>query len=537
MLKHDTPTSTPSRLLWWLAAALLIACPFIIGWGVMQAENASLTDLFPLYSDEIYYWHQAATFARVGFANGQYSIGEIPAQIGRYHAWGPASAILYGTIGRVAGWPLWGIPVANIAVMSLALAVWVWIARPDSRQMFATLLFLGTFSPFLTLISSSMFEAIQYAWAIVLAGVFAHLLQSPPENRLLRWGLLALGLACFVALFRVTWSIIIPIVGALALRHRGWRGTLLGWVIGIVAAAVMYSIYTRTAAPYSEYVPHFKAFGGGIQAGIEAVRSHIAVNIDLFIHGEPIEMSLRLQVLVIWGLVCAGYLLHIFLRKNGREPLPDGDNVVPPPLYRDPRLWKAFAVDDLGEVLLHTFLLMGQLFLIVVVYDVGSWRDYRLLSSHVVLSAFLLIGKQRWGIFAAVIAMALLTLPFTLNVTREWTQEYVKNKDILVKLDEWNPQMDAVVQYDPALSPPLCNTLTHTVFFAFSSTYTLLSVEPGMGLTILLSDADVHLPFRARYLLLDNDFISRYGMEINVEHLLDVPGGVLYRNLDARCDM
>jgi hypothetical protein len=530
MSKRDMPPSLLHRLAWRLAAVLLIASPFAIGWAVMRAEDASLTDLFPLYSDEIYYWHQAATFARVGFANGQYSIGEIPAQIGHYHAWGPAAPILYGSLGHFAGWPLWAIPVANLFVMTMALALWVWVAKPNIWQILTALLFLGTFAPFLTLISSSMFEFIQYAWAIALAGVFSHLLQHPPSSRALRWGLLALGLACFVALFRVTWSVIIPIIGALALRHRGWRGALAGWVIGMALAALMYSVYTRTAAPYSEYVPHFKAFANGMQAGLEAVRSHIAVNIDLFLHGERIEMGLRLQVLVIWGLVCLGYAVRKLARRNT-------PNIEEEDLSTNRALWNAFATDDVGETLLHTFLLMGQLFLIIVVYDVGSWRDYRLLSSHVVLSVFLLIGRRRWGVLAAALIIALLTLPFTLSVTREWTQEYLKNRDILVKLEEWNPQVDAVVQYDPMLALPLCNTVTHTVFFAFSSIYIPLSVEPGMGLTILLSDADVHLPFQARYLLLDNDFIRRYSAELHVERLLDVPGGVLYRNLDAPCDV
>jgi len=532
MPEHDTPTSLWHRLVWWLAALLLIGSPLAIGWAVLRVENASVTDLFPLYSDEIYYWHQAATFARVGFANGQYSIGEMPAQIGRYHAWGLAAPILYGTIGRFTGWPLWAIPLANILLVSMALALWVAVARPSIKQIVAALIFLGTFSPFVTLISSSMFEFVQYAWAIVLAGVFCRLLQHPPDSRALRWGLLALCLACFVALFRVTWSIMIPIVGLLALRHRGPRAAMLGWIIGMGLAAIMYVVYTRTAAPYSEYVPHFKAFSEGISIGLEAVWSHIVVNVDLFLHGEPIEMSLRLQVLAVWGMVCAGTIL----RKIAWKLLPDDaarDEIISE--KATPRFWNAFATDDVGEVLLHTFLLMGLLFLIIVVYDVGSWRDYRLLSSHVVLSGFLLVGRRRWGILAVLIGISVLTLPYTLDTTREWTQEYLKQETILIRLHEINPQIDDVVRYDPTFKPPLCNTLTHTVYFAFISTHTLLAVDPGMGLTILLSDADVHLPFQARDLLLDNDFISRYSGELNVEFLLSVPGGVLYRNLDAPC--
>jgi hypothetical protein len=532
MRERDTSPSILHRLAWWLAAILLIASPFAIGWGVMQAENASFTDLFPLYSDEIYYWHQAATFAQVGFANGQYSIGEIPAQIGRYHAWGLAAPILYGTMGHIAGWPLWAIPVANLVLVTLALMLWVSVARPDIKQILAALFFLGMFAPFVTQVSSSMFEFVQYAWAIVLAAALWRVLQQPPRSRALRWGLLALGLACFVALFRVTWSIIIPIVGALALRHRGKRGILVGWVIGVGLAAVMYIVYTRTAAPYSEYVPQFKAFANGVRAGLEAVQSHIAVNIDLFLHGEPIEMSLRLQVLVIWCLLCVGFVVRKIAQRRQPDPRPDHDAVS-----SKSSLWNAFATDDPGEVMLHTFLLMGQLFLIIVVYDVGSWRDYRLLSGHVVLSGFLLIGRRRWGVLAAVLLISLLTLPLTLSTTREWTQEYLKQQRIVSRLEESNPQIDAVVQYDSTLSPALCNTVTHTVYFGFISTHILLAIEPGIGLTILLSDADVHLPFQAHYLLLDNDFITRYSSQLHVEFLLSVPGGVLYRNLDAPCNV
>jgi hypothetical protein len=117
----------------------------------------------------------------------------------------------------------------------------------------------------------------------------------------------------------------------------------------------------------------------------------------------------------------------------------------------------------------------------------------------------------------------------------EWTQEYLTHQDILIKLDEWNPQIDALIQFNPNPSDRWCNTVTHTVYFAFVPTYLLLAVDPGMGLTILLSDADVHLPFKAPYLLLDNGFIERYADQLHVEFMLSVPGGVLYRNLDAVC--
>jgi len=504
---------------WWVAVILLMAAPVGLGWAIMRAENASLRDLYPFYSDEIYYWHQAATFARVGFANGPYSVGEIPAQIGRYHAWGLAAPILYGTIGHFTGWPLWAIPIVNLVLVGLALAVWVWIVQPDLKQLVMALLLLMTFAPFVTQISSSMFELVQYAWALVLAGVLTRILASSSPQAA-RWRYAALYLVCVVALFRVTWAVIIPIVGVLALRHRGWRGMGAGWFIGIALAGAMYMIYTLTAAPYSEYVPHLKAFSQGWQVGLEATWTHIRVNIDTFLHGETIELSLRLQVLLISVLIWGGFLLRW---------LTHSDNAEAP----SKRAW--IAPYDIGEVLFHTFLLLGELFLIIVVYDVGSWRDYRLLSSHVLLSGFLLLGRRRWGILAVVLTISCLTVPAMLQTTHEWTNIYLQQRRIVTRLDEWNPKIDALIQYDPTATNPWCNTITHTVYYAFVSTYTLLAVDPGMGLSLLLSENDVHLPFKARYLLLDNNFIAQHAVDLNVIFLISVPGGVLYRNLDVRC--
>jgi len=387
------------------------------------------------------------------------------------------------------------------------------LLRPRLSQLAAVLLLVGTFAPILVAMPSSMIEILQFGWAVLLAASLTRLLQSASSAESMRWGIIALLMAALAANFRITWGLLLPVIGVLWQRRNGLRGMVVGGVIGIGLAAGLYVFTTWTAAPYNDFGSYLSAFKTSLAAGIEATWLHSRANLDALIRGETIEIVLRLQAIGLWLGICGTAIMQCTVAWVQKRTLP----------Y------------DLWEISLHTLLLSGLLVLSVVLYDVGSWRDYRVLGPQVLLSGLLLIGGRRWGLVALLLISSCLLLPSGVQMAQKWTQDYVQQHERLGKLDKWNHRIDAGVHYDQHPVSAWCNTLTHTVYYAFVSTYTLLAVDPGMGLSMLLTDEDVHLPFKARYLLLDNDFIARHAADLHVQPLLPVPGGNLYLNLDAPC--
>ncbi|HET9270506.1 MAG TPA: hypothetical protein VFO31_20155, partial [Vicinamibacterales bacterium] len=105
---------------WRLAlAALVVAAPAIVTCALLAALfDATLLDYFPLVSDEIAYQRQIAAFAAAGFDSGYFTVFERPAPLAFTHfsVHGPAFPVIYGLIGRVAGWELYSGPIFNLAV-------------------------------------------------------------------------------------------------------------------------------------------------------------------------------------------------------------------------------------------------------------------------------------------------------------------------------------------------------------------------------------------------------------------------------------
>ena len=86
---------------------LVSAIPAAVAW-LMIASNPGVTllDYTPQWSDEVYNWHQVATFRAVGFEGGYYTSNERPAPVSfiHFYAHGPVYPIVMGVMGKMLGW-------------------------------------------------------------------------------------------------------------------------------------------------------------------------------------------------------------------------------------------------------------------------------------------------------------------------------------------------------------------------------------------------------------------------------------------------
>lgn len=503
----------PTRSLQWLLILILLVLPAALTLGLLQTQyGATLSDLTPIWADEIWYWHQAKSFSEAGLNSGYYSVTEIPASADFSHflAWGMATPIFYGSISALFGLTLSLIPVVNLICITVALAVFIGAVRPNWLQLLGVGALLATFAPFIIYSASSLLPVFQQALAIGIAAGFVLLLRQRQETaQITRFALAALlFLAAWV---RPTWSLLFVPYLLLRQPRWTWRNVLAGFILGAAISAAATVFYSWMAAPFPNFRGLFlSTLGNDPGAALALLLENVQTNLRLLGEGNLLEVRLRLQILLMAALLLGTLLFSLWRRSDEKSP---------------GRSWREPAV--------LLYVLGAALILTIILYDVREWRDYRVMAPLLLLVGLVLVAQERRFLVLILLATNLLILPEALNVYRIWTEWHVSE----AKREEyyaWEAELQKVLQYEPG-ADPWCNTLLHSHRYLFGATSVLLAVDGGIGLSSPL-DQEMSPPFRSRYLLFDEGDQERYGGELNLQPLLIVPDGVLYENLDVDCE-
>jgi len=141
--------------------------------------DTNIYEHVPIWNDEVGYWHQAATFAAVGFQGGYYALDENPAPAAwtRFDVHGPWYPMIYGTIGRLLGeWELYTPVVINLLLYTLAVCVFIYTVQPNFVQLVVMGLILASAHPILLYLPTAMSEGLQAAVGLLIAAIFWRLL-------------------------------------------------------------------------------------------------------------------------------------------------------------------------------------------------------------------------------------------------------------------------------------------------------------------------------------------------------------------------
>ncbi|MCU0513480.1 MAG: hypothetical protein MUE40_13040 [Anaerolineae bacterium] len=469
-----------------LVAALLLA-----GW-----HGQTLAGYVPVTGDEIFHWHQPASFARVGFQNGYYTMDEATptAAFARYYAWGLAAPVLYGTAAALVGYGLAGGVLMNIVIFSAAVLAFIYVARLALWQMAWLALLLALYPPLLLYLPLHMLEPLHQAFGLVLAGGFYRLLRGTASPRLQ----IALGLLLLLAgWFRVSWVVLWLPFWLLVLPGRPRRALLL---TGLFSAAQLI-FYDLTAAPYLYALSVILAkLPQSPETAFWLYISHVRLNLLQLAQGFPFEVLLRLQLAV---------LLLAALWQQVRRAGPADDR----------------------EWLLHVFNAASALGLIVLVYNTGDLVDFRALAAYGLFSSGLLVAYRRWRWLALLVLSLLPVLPATLSTGYRWTAA-AYTTITPAQIDSWAQRLRAEgIQYRPQ-ADPWCNTVTFSFAYLFKPEL-LLALEPGLGISIVRFDADG--PFRAAYLILNAADAAAYRQPHQLRRLYQSHDLTIDRNLATPC--
>jgi hypothetical protein len=483
---------------------VLVALPFLIGFGLMQARHEqTLWDTSLFWVDEVHYWHQAKSFRAVGFDNGYYTYNEVPAPMAwtRYYAWGPAIPMLYGTLSLISGLSLNTLPVLNLALLSVALLAFVLLARPSLAALGLASLTLATFSSFIIYLPTSLLPILELALAVVLAvlcyRVITHTLP-------LSVALVAIVGFSFV---RPLWAMLALPLLWLTLPRRRWLAVVLG--VGILIA--MWLIFYALSAPYpSLFGKALALLRQDTGAGVQAFSQHIQRNLSQIGEGSVVEVHMR-QHVALTIFITLMISVWAFLRRKQVSPR------------------VAYGVSAC-VLLLTTFAIAVN----VGLYEVRDWRDYRIFAPIMLFSAWLILQTPYRWLALVLVASMVYALPETLKVYDIWTKYHVDDEREAL-YDAWQKELAPVLAYEAGAPNGWCNTLTHSESFLFGVPALLIAVGEGIG----LSSFDPATPpeaFKARWLFFDEGWLNNHPERIaKLEERLVTPYGRLYFNPASAC--
>jgi len=487
-----------------LAASLTILLgALLLAW---RYEGASYADLTPWWNDEWFYWRQAQNWRAAGLESGYFTVSEVTARLGwtPYYTWGPFIVLLHS----LGGAGLNSVMLANMGGLLLGSGLGAWAAGANIRRALALALVLALFVPLFLYLPTSYQEVMQYGVALALAGGFARLLSGQTQQR--AW-LIALILGA--ALLRSTWAfMLLPafLIGQpKPTTSPERRARLLRWGLALLLIGLCAIAYSWHGAPYPSFFVWFLANPQVSQ--LPSLVGRVLTN--ALTNASGIMVSPYIEEFMQMLQVAALLVLSLRRRLSARSGAA--------PLYDE---WS-----------LHLYQLLLIVLLLILVYGIGN-QAYRLIAPHLLLSLALLVWRRRTALALTLVLPALMLLPIFFNVHAYLMGERLK-ESIAPHMAAWQATFSETLAYQPQ-ADRWCNTVTASWYYVLEMPMIALSASlpQGLGLSwVYWEESFIPQRFRAGYLLLTEDAVQAWADRLNLEPLLDVEGGTLYRNLDADC--
>jgi hypothetical protein len=478
--------------------------------------GATFLDHTPAWNDEVYYWHQAISFAEAGFDSGYYNLNEnpAPASFSKAHTWGPVPNIYYGLIMRLTRIELYMIPLINVATFSLTLALVLWVVRPTWLQLGLIASIVFTFSALLNYMPTSLVELLHQSIALGAAVGFYYLLTSRSNRTVLILLSLLLMLA---GIMRPIWALLLFPMFVLASDNRSLKSITLSGIKAALLILPVVATYYAITSPYPYSRNHFIEDNTGIIARISGLLQYTISSLQGMMHSEyPLILAHRLQVLLLIALLLGwGGWLWWQSRKTGKP------------------------VTHHWEIGLHLYNLAFIYLMIIMLHNTASGEDFRSMGAHLFCSLILLALMQRKWLVGIMVALSLMLMPLL------WDYYDLKignfNGQVRQEFYQWSAVLDGVLNYEADAPNSWCNTVSASMIYLSNPPGLPLAINPGIGIVHIFAweeSGQYAVPehFKARYLMFTDDDAAAYTDVSQLREIVRVPDGALYENLDSACE-
>lgn len=239
---------------------IIILLPFIMVGFIMLLNGYGInySMLLPAWNDEVGWWTQVNTLLDYGKALGYNGYNGTHAIIGTSGPWGPFPLFPYVLFGKIYGWKLYSMALANMTFLSLALLIYLCLTKPDNKQKMYLIITYCLMAITVGYSMTSMSEGLRYALGIVLSGILIWLERRTRNKEcklrlkdVLLYLLIAL-FAYFTVLVYLILALVIPLFCWLVFRKiKPWLRAAIALVLTGTAAVTANHICTLRSAPYT----------------------------------------------------------------------------------------------------------------------------------------------------------------------------------------------------------------------------------------------------------------------------------------------
>jgi len=482
-----------------LLSLVIASLPALISlWLITVHLGTDARAYAPQWSDEIYNWHQVATFRLVGFDGGYYTVNEEPSPLAfsRFYTHGPAYPAFFGTLGRIVGWELNSAPILGATLTGLALLFFIWVSRPDRTQLLLLGLAVLTFWPMHLYMATDMRLNFFDAMAIVFAALFYRTIKDPDtaSRRFLIGFALLVGLA---TLSKLTWSFLfIPLL--LHSRHRTSLSILQSLGLAAILILCAFGIHNQLAAPYPNFASELLGtFRVSLVRGFSLLLDHAWLGLGNFVDPSHHTLWLMIRIQIVISLLWAGILL-------AKGPL-------------DGRGGREGSLILAGSGLL--------LVMTVLLYDVFGWRDFRLFAPVLLLSMLVFIAQRRYLVLGLLLAINVLAAPSFLDAYSGLFSS-IRYESTTAEVQAFADEIAPVVKFE-ANTDGWQNTILAPLGIAANRK--MLGVPAGIGISWFESPPRLG-EIKSRYLLLDARSRAALGRRPGLRYIKATALGDLYVN-------
>lgn len=308
----------------------------------------------PVWPDELEYWRHVYSFSESpDKIFGYFGTVGYPAKIGQLGWHGLSSLLVYGVPALLFGWELNSIVICNMIYCMLAFLGLVLIAKPTPRQCLLIAILWFCYVPITLYAPSSWMEMPQYALLIFYMALLARIAKDD-STPTIKW--IAFLVVFFMSALRIS-NIVFYLPLILFLSRFRVSLHLLKYVCICAALSLLsYWFFGLFSSTYPGSFLHGLFSSSGSASIVRLLQNNILNNLhSYFSFSENLITDLQrycmLIVLLIW--------VSIFC-------------------YRLIRFKKAPANCLSQRTLLTCVLtLLASMIIVIAIYDVHSWRDYR----------------------------------------------------------------------------------------------------------------------------------------------------------------
>lgn len=301
--------------------------------SIINGYGIGINRLYPNMSDEISWNGQILSMVDYNAPLGYYGYNGTHANFGTFGPWGIAPLIPYTIFGKIFGWQINSMPIANITFLCLSLLIFCILTKPTIKQcIWIGMIYIFSFiTVFYSVISMS--EGLRYSLGIILIGLIIYIEKNYKQTGLIRKKMPVKDIIIAILIFLTVlyacnvfliFAITIPIFVVLYLRKSNMLVKILASIICTALITILsYYMVNNLSSPYvSSTIGNILNVvkTEGIFNGIGYLIKVFITNSSFLSIKEIMKQELVLQIYFAWYYILTLMLIYLtinsFIKKK-----------------------------------------------------------------------------------------------------------------------------------------------------------------------------------------------------------------------------